>query len=90
MGPLTDFCLAEWPSAGKVVSAMELLARRLLTKAAQKIGGPELLAKHLGVSTSTLQQWMSTSTLQQWMDGEAIPPAEVLHKAADLVLDDKT
>jgi transcriptional regulator with XRE-family HTH domain len=69
---------------------MEVLARRLLTKAAQKIGGSELLAKHLGVSTSTLRQWMSTSTLQQWMNGEAIPPAEVLHKAADLVLDDKT
>jgi hypothetical protein len=59
---------------------MEVLAQRLLTKAAQKIGGPEVLAKHLGVSRSTLQHWM---------DAKDLPPAEVLHKAADLVLDDK-
>jgi hypothetical protein len=59
---------------------MEALAQRLLTKASEKIGSTELLAKHLGVSTSTLQQWMN---------GEDLPPAEIFHKAVDLLLHDK-
>ena len=59
---------------------MEALAQRLFTKAAQKIGSPELLAKRLGVSTSTLQRWMK---------GEDVPPAEMFHKALDVILDDK-
>jgi transcriptional regulator with XRE-family HTH domain len=74
-------CLPQRLSAGKVRNTMEVLAQRLLRKAAQKIGGPELLAKHLGVSTSTLRKWLN---------GEDLPPAKVLHKAADIVLDDKT
>ena len=59
---------------------MEVLARRLLEKAAQEIGGSELLAQHLGVSISTLQQWMK---------GHDVPPAEIFHKALDLLLNDK-
>ena len=59
---------------------MEALARRLLKEAAQEIGGPELLAKYLGVSISTLQHWMS---------GKDVPPAKIFHKALDLLLDDK-
>jgi transcriptional regulator with XRE-family HTH domain len=59
---------------------MEALARRLLQEAAQRIGGSELLAKHLGASTSALQQWMN---------GKDVPPAEIFHKALDLLLDDK-
>lgn len=59
---------------------MEALARRLLKKAAEEVGGPELLAKHLGVSVSTLQQWMN---------GKDVPPATIFHKALDLLLNDK-
>ena len=59
---------------------MQALAQRVLTKAAQKMGSPELLAQHLGVSIVILRQWI---------DGEKLPPAELIHKAADLVRDDK-
>ena len=54
--------------------------RRLLKEAAQKIGGSELLAKHLGISTFNLQQWMN---------GKDVPPAQIFHKALDLLLNDK-
>ena len=58
---------------------MEALAQRLLEEAAEEIGGPELLAKYLGVSTATLQHWMN---------GKDVPPAEIFHKALDLLLED--
>ena len=58
---------------------MQALAQRVLTKAAQKMGSPELLAQHLGVSISILREWIN---------GEKLPPADLIHKAADLVRDD--
>jgi hypothetical protein len=59
---------------------MQALAQRVFTKAARKMGSPELLARHLGVSISVLHGWIN---------GDKLPPAELIHKAADLVLDDK-
>jgi hypothetical protein len=59
---------------------MQALAQRVLTKAARKMGSPELLAQHLGVPISVLRGWI---------DGIKLPPAELIHKAADLVLDDE-
>lgn len=50
-----------------------------LSAARHKLGGPELLAKHLGVEDAALRAWI---------DGEQVPPAEIIHKAADLVLGD--
>lgn len=58
---------------------MHALGQRVLINAARKLGGPELLAKHLGVEDAALRAWI---------DGEQVPPAEIIHKAADLVLGD--
>lgn len=58
---------------------MQALAQRVLTKAAKKMGSPELLAQHLGVSPSVLTEWIN---------GKEVPPAELIHKAADLVRND--
>ena len=59
---------------------MQALAQRVLTKAARKLGSEELLAKHLGVPDSTLRGWIN---------GEQVPPADLIRRAADLVLDEK-
>jgi hypothetical protein len=59
---------------------MQALAQRVLTKAAHKMGSLELLAQHLGVSISVLRGWIN---------GDKLPPAELIHRAAELVLDDK-
>lgn len=59
---------------------MEALAQRVLRKAAAKVGGAEALARYLGVPARTLHEWL---------ESQRLPPAEYIHKAADLVLDDK-
>jgi len=48
-------------------------------RAAQRVGGAVTLGLHLGFSYSELRRYIS---------GEAIPPTEILLKAAELVLDD--
>jgi DNA-binding transcriptional regulator YdaS (Cro superfamily) len=58
---------------------MDALAHRLLSKAAQKIGGTEFLARRLAVSPVILKQWI---------DRKDVPPAEIFHKALDILLDD--
>jgi hypothetical protein len=55
------------------------IVQRLFVRAAQRVGGAATLGVHLGFSYSELRLYLS---------GEAIPPTEVLVRAAELVVDD--
>lgn len=50
---------------------------RALHRACQILGGVKALAKHLGVSASTLHRWL---------EGDEVPPASIFLKAVDLIL----
>lgn len=57
------------------------LAQRVLARAATRIGGADRLAKHLGVPPATLEVWLQ---------GTEVPPVEMILKAVDLVIDDRS
>jgi transcriptional regulator with XRE-family HTH domain len=48
------------------------LSQRILAKCARELGGAAALAKHLGISESTLAEWLS---------GGQVPPVEAIMKA---------
>ena len=55
------------------------LAQRILVKSAHKLGGVAALAKHLG---------MSEGTVGDFIAGKMVPPAEVMLKAVEPLLDE--
>jgi hypothetical protein len=57
---------------------IQALAQRLLTKSAHKLGGVAALAKHLGLSEGTVGEFIT---------GKLVPPAEVIMKAVEPLLE---
>jgi hypothetical protein len=50
---------------------------RVLHRACQALGGVEALAKHLGVSITTVHRWL---------EGDEVPPTSIFLKAVDVIL----
>jgi hypothetical protein len=55
------------------------LAQRVLAKAAVRVGGADRLAAYLKVTPEELEVWLT---------GKAVPPVEVVLRAADLLIDE--
>ncbi|HUQ26357.1 MAG TPA: hypothetical protein VM140_11860 [Burkholderiales bacterium] len=58
---------------------IQALSPRILGKAAHKLGGFAALAKYLGVGDATLGEWIT---------GQSVPPAEIILKAVDVLIDE--
>ena len=56
------------------------LGRRVLAKAAARLGSADRLAAYLKVPPARLELWLS---------GAEVPPAETILRAVDLVVDDR-
>ncbi|HWI34958.1 MAG TPA: hypothetical protein VNU64_00775, partial [Burkholderiales bacterium] len=54
------------------------LAQRILVSAATEVGGTELLARYLKVEILILERWMA---------GGEVPPADMVLRAAEVVMD---
>ena len=52
----------------------------VLAKAAVRIGGADRLAEYLAVEPEKLELWLS---------GAEVPPAEAIHRAVHLLIDDR-
>jgi hypothetical protein len=60
---------------------IQALAQRIMVKSAHKLGGVAALAKHLGISDGAVGDFLA---------GKLVPPAEVMLKAVEPLLDEPT
>lgn len=58
---------------------VQALSPRVLSNAAQKLGGVAALSRYLGVGDATLADWMV---------GRSVPPVEIVLKAAGVLIDE--
>jgi len=56
--------------------SIDSIAREVLLRAAELLGGPEHLAKRLAVPSGELERWIS---------GESVPPAPVVFTALNII-----
>jgi DNA-binding transcriptional regulator YdaS (Cro superfamily) len=57
------------------------LAQRILGKAAARVGSADRLASYLSVTPAKLEAWL---------EGDEVPPAEMILRAVDLLVDERT